>query len=192
MYKVFVNQDEIILTCNVPFGDKISIYDLKEISILEIVKLVKKQKRIFLFHKNPKKLISTFAKKIKIVTAAGGVVTNKKDEILFIFRRNKWDLPKGKMDKGETIKDTALREVMEETGIDSLKIIDFKMITFHIFKKGKEFRLKETHWFNMKSDYDGEFNPESREGITKVVWKTKKKVKKIKNTFPNIKLLLET
>ena len=55
MYKVFVNQDEIILTSNVPFGDKISIYDLKEISILEIVKLVKKQKRIFLFHKNPKK-----------------------------------------------------------------------------------------------------------------------------------------
>ena len=192
MYKVFVNQDEIILTSKVPFGDKISIYDLKEISILEIVKLVKKQKKIFLFHKNPKKLISTFAKKIKIVTAGGGVVTNKKDEILFIFRRNKWDLPKGKMDKGETIKDTALREVMEETGIDSLKIIDFKTITYHIFKKGKEFRLKETHWFNMKSNYDGEFNPESSEGITKVVWKTKKKAKKIKNTFPNIKLLLET
>ncbi len=192
MYKVFVNQDEIILTSKVPFGDKISIYDLKEISILEIVKLVKKQKRIFLFHKNSKKLISTFAKKIKIVTAGGGVVTNKKDEILFIYRRNKWDLPKGKMDKGETIKDTALREVKEETGIDSLKIIDLKMITYHIFKKGKEFRLKETHWFNMKSDYSGEFNPESSEGITKVVWKTKKKVKKIKNTFPNIKLLLET
>ena len=65
MYKVFVNQDEIILTSKVPNGNKISIYDLKEISILEIVKLVKKQKRIFLFHKNPKKLISTFAKKIK-------------------------------------------------------------------------------------------------------------------------------
>ena len=97
MYKVFVNQDEIILTSNVPFGDKISIYDLKEISILEIVKLVKKQKRIFLFHKNPKKLISTFAKKIKIVTAAGGVVTNKKmksflylEEISGIFLREKW------------------------------------------------------------------------------------------------------
>ena len=173
MYKVFVNQDEIILTGKVPFGDKISIYDLKKISILEIVKLVKKQKRIFLFHKNPKKLISTFAKKIKIVKAGGGVVKNKKDEILFIYRRNKWDLPKGKMDKGETIKDTALREVMEETGIDSLKIIDFKMITYHIFKKDKKFRLKETHWFNMKSNYDGEFNPESSEGITKVVWKTK-------------------
>ena len=92
---------------------------------MEIVKLVKKQKRIFLFHKNPKKLISTFTKKIKIVIAGGGVVTNKKDEILFIYRRNKWDLPKGKMDKGETVKDTALREVMEETGINSLKIIDF-------------------------------------------------------------------
>ena len=192
MYKVFVNQDLIILTSKIPFGNKINIYDLKKTSIDEILKLVKKNHKIYLFHKNRDKLISAFKKKIKVVKAGGGLVKNNKDEVLFIYRRNKWDLPKGKMDKGETIKDTALREVMEETGIDSLKIIDFKMITYHIFKKGKEFRLKETHWFNMKSNYDGEFNPESSEGITKVVWKTKKKAKKIKNTFPNIKLLLET
>jgi len=192
MYKVFVNQDVIILTSEIPFGKKINLYDLKKKSLDEIISLVKKHHKIFLFHKNSEKLVSTFQKKIKVVKAGGGIVKNTNDETLFIYRRNKWDLPKGKMDKGETIDQTALREVKEETGIKNLSIIDFKMNTYHVFKKGKEYRLKETSWFNMFSTHELSFSPESKEGITKVVWKSNKKIKKIKNTFPNIKLLLDT
>ena len=191
MYKVFVNHDVIILTSEIPFGKKINLYDLKKKSLDEIISLVKKHHKIFLFHKNSEKLVSTFQKKIKVVKAGGGIVKNINDETLFIYRRNKWDLPKGKMDKGETIDQTALREVKEETGIKNLSIIDFKMNTYHVFKKGKEYRLKETSWFNMLSTHEGSFSPESQEGITKVVWKSNKKIKKIKNTFPNIKLLLD-
>ena len=191
MYKVFVNQDVIILTSEIPFGKKINLYDLKKKSLDEIISLVKKHHKIFLFHKNSEKLVSTFQKKIKVVKAGGGIVKNINDETLFIYRRNKWDLPKGKMDNGETIDQTALREVKEETGIKNLSIIDFKMNTYHVFKKGKEYRLKETSWFNMLSTHEGRFSPESKEGITKVVWKSNKKIKKIKNTFPNIKLLLD-
>ena len=191
MYKVFVNQDVIILTSEIPFGKKINLYDLKKKSLDEIISLVKKHHKIFLFHQNSEKLVSTFQKKIKVVKAGGGIVKNINDETLFIYRRNKWDLPKGKMDKGETIDQTALREVKEETGIKNLSIIDFKMNTYHVFKKGKEYRLKETSWFNMLSTHEGSFSPESKEGITKVVWKSNKKIKKIKNTFPNIKLLLD-
>ena len=191
MYKVFVNQDVIILTSEIPFGKKINLYDLKKKSLDEIISLVKKHHKIFLFHKNSEKLVSTFQKKIKVVKAGGGIVKNINDETLFIYRRNKWDLPKGKMDKGETIDQTALREVKEETGIKNLSIIDFKMNTYHVFKKGKEYRLKETSWFNMLATHEGSFSPESKEGITKVVWKSNKKIKKIKNTFPNIKLLLD-
>ena len=168
------------------------MYDLKKKSLDEIISLVKKHHKIFLFHKNSEKLVSTFQKKIKVVKAGGGIVKNINDETLFIYRRNKWDLPKGKMDKGETIDQTALREVKEETGIKNLSIIDFKINTYHVFKKGKEYRLKETSWFNMLSTHEGSFSPESKEGITKVVWKSNKKIKKIKNTFPNIKLLLDT
>ena len=191
MYKVFVNQDLIILTSKIPFGNKINIYDLKKTSIEEILKLVKKNHKIYLFHKNHDKLISAFKKKIKVVKAGGGLVKNNKDELLFIYRRNKWDLPKGKMDKGETIDQTALREVKEETGIVNLEIIDFNQITFHIFKKAKEYRLKETHWYNMRSDFDGEFKPELSEGISKVKWKGRNKIENITNTFQNIKLLFE-
>ena len=191
MYKVFVNQDLIILTSKIPFGNKINIYDLKKTSIKEILKLVKKYHKIYLFHKNHDKLISAFKKKIKVVKAGGGLVKNNKDQVLFIYRRNKWDLPKGKMDKGETIDQTALREVKEETGIVNLEIIDFNQITFHIFKKANKYRLKETHWYNMRSDFDGEFKPELSEGISKVKWKGRNKIENITNTFQNIKLLFE-
>ena len=190
MYKVFVNENVILLTSQIPFGSKINLYDLKKTSLADIISNVKKHKKIFLFHKNSEKLISSFKKKIKVISAAGGIVKNSFDETLFIYRRNKWDLPKGKKDKGETIDLTALREVKEETGIGNLKIIDFRMKTYHIFKKNNEYCLKETTWYNMISDFDGKFVPEIKEDITKVVWKNESKIQKIKNTFPNIKLLL--
>ena len=190
MYKVFVNENVILLTSQIPFGSKINLYDLKKTSLDDIISNVKKHKKIFLFHKNSEKLISSFKKKIKVISAGGGVVKNSFDETLFIFRRNKWDLPKGKKDKGETIDQTALREVKEETGIVDLKINDFRTITYHVFKKNSEYCLKETSWYNMTSNFDGKFIPEIKEDITKVVWKSENKIRKIKNTFPNIKLLL--
>jgi len=192
MYKVFLNQNVIILTSEIQLGSNITVLPLKKTSIGNIISNVKKHKKIYLYHHNSKKLISRFKKKIKVVKAGGGIVTNLKKETLFIFRRNKWDLPKGKMDQGESIEKTAIREVEEETGIQNLVISSFFMDTYHIFKKENKYFLKETSWFNMKSDYEGDLNPELSEGITKAVWKSKEKIKKIKNTFPNIKLLLES
>ena len=192
MYKVFLNQNVIILTSEIQLGSNITVLPLKKTSIGNIISNVKKHKKIYLYHHNSKKLISRFKKKIKVVKAGGGIVTNFKKETLFIFRRNKWDLPKGKMDQGESIEKTAIREVEEETGIQNLVISSFFMDTYHILKKEKKYFLKETSWFNMKSDYEGDLNPELSEGITKAVWKSKEKIKKIKNTFPNIKLLLES
>ena len=104
--------------------------------------------------------------------------------------KNKWVFPGGGVEFGETLTMAAIREVKEETGIVDLKIVDFRTKTYHIFKKNNEYCLKETTWYNMVSNFDGEFIPELKEDITKVVWKNDKKIKKIKNTFPNIKLLL--
>ena len=101
------------------------------------------------------------------IVAAGGRVINDKNEILFIFRNKKWDLPKGKVEKNENISQTAIREVKEETGIKNLMIVKPLDKTYHIFKRAKKTYLKETYWFEMKSNHDKKFSPQISEGITR-------------------------
>ena len=191
MYKVFVNQSLVVLTSQIPFGSKINIYSLREISIGEIIIKVKKYKKIFLYHKKLKKLLPLFFEKIKVIKAGGGIVKNSLNQILFIYRRNKWDLPKGKMDAGESIDQTAIREVLEETGAKGLEIINLNAVTYHVFKNDNKFFLKETTWYNMKANNSSNLIPEEKEGITKVVWKNKAEILNKKNIYPNIKLLLD-
>jgi 8-oxo-dGTP pyrophosphatase MutT (NUDIX family) len=106
----------------------------------------------------------------KVVPAAGGVVQNKAGAVLSIFRLGCWDLPKGKLEKGESLKQSALREVQEETGVQHLKLGDFLGHTYHTYnnKKGKPC-LKDTAWYKMKSE-DQTLVPQTEEGIEKVVW----------------------
>ena len=125
------------------------------------------------------------------IVAAGGRVINDKNEILFIFRNKKWDLPKGKVEKNENISQTAIREVKEETGIKNLMIVKPLDKTYHIFKRAKKTYLKETYWFEMKSNHDKKFSPQISEGITRVEWISQEKIQLImKNTYENIKFLI--
>ena len=101
--------------------------------------------------------------------------------MLFIFRRGKWDLPKGKSDIGETNKQTALREVVEETGIKELVIKNFFKTTFHLVRNNGKYFLKETRWFLMYSNYQGKLHPQVEEGIKSVKWKNIKQLKKNKD-----------
>ena len=157
-------------------------------SILDILKK-KNIQSIGIFCKNPEKFLSNLP--FPKIVAAGGIVINNRKEILFIFRNKKWDLPKGKAEKNETISQTALREVKEETGISDLTIVKPKDKTYHIFKKGKKNYLKETYWFEMKSNYNKSFTPQINEGITRVEWISQEKISLImKNTYQNIKLLI--
>ena len=93
-----------------------------------------------------------------------------KRQILFIYRNKKWDLPKGKAEKNENISQTALREVIEETGIKNLSIVKPLEKTYHIFNRGNNHYLKSTYWFEMYSDYTGKFKPQKKEGISRVEW----------------------
>ena len=112
-------------------------------------------------------------------------------KILFIFRNGKWDLPKGKTEPKETINQTALREVEEETGISGLSIIKPLDVTYHIFKRMDQYYIKVTYWFEMYSEYDGKLIPQEKEGITKVKWISETKLQKVfNNSYANIKLLI--
>ena len=108
----------------------------------------------------------------KKIIAGGGVVVNEKNQVLFIYRRKKWDLPKGKLDPGEDIKACAIREVMEETGIRNLTIGKLIIVTTHSYEEKGLNMQKETHWFEMKaSTIDNSIlTPQLEEGIEKIEW----------------------
>ena len=108
----------------------------------------------------------------KKIIAGGGVVVNENNQVLFIYRRKKWDLPKGKLDPGEDIKACAIREVMEETGIRDLTIGNLIIVTTHSYEENGLNMQKETHWFEMKaSTVDNPIlTPQQEEDIEKIEW----------------------
>ena len=192
MYKVFLNRFQINLTSKAKFLDKTNTFLLVSIEQKEILKKLREHKKINLFHSRKSYLLKIFKSKIKVIIASGGIVENSKKQILFIHRKGKWDLPKGKAEKNETNRETALREVMEETGIKRLRIRKFYTNTFHLVRNNGLYFLKETSWFLMYSDYEGKLIPQVEEGIKSVKWKNLKQVKKIKEkTFKNIKIILD-
>jgi ADP-ribose pyrophosphatase YjhB (NUDIX family) len=194
MYKVFVNQKEIILTSTVPKGNGVKVLPLTSTPFKKILRIMRttRIKRLYLVHVNPKKLISDFKKKLPVTIAAGGVVQHENGKLLFIYRKKRWDLPKGKVDNGESLQGAAKREVKEETGVKKIKVGKLAGITYHIFKRNNRYQLKESHWFFMKSSYEGTLVPEVKEEITKASWKNKDKTAKaIEKTYPNIEYLFD-
>ena len=140
----------------------------------------------------PEDLLSEIKESIPVVQAAGGVVRNAKDKLLMIRRNSTWDLPKGKLEQCESIEECALREVSEETGVESLRLEDFQKTTYHVFRRGGEFRLKEVFWYQMYCDFEGPFAPQQNEGITDVRWMGQKKLEKISGkTYQNIRELIQ-
>tara|TARA_B100001063_G_scaffold194664_1_gene186213 strand:+ start:751 stop:1371 length:621 start_codon:yes stop_codon:yes gene_type:complete len=194
MYKVFFNQKPLILTNEIQdFSDNEPFLFIKYTSVAQIIKALKlsKNRKVFLYHKDIDKLWKSFKKKFPVVEAAGGLVERTDNKLLFIFRNNKWDLPKGGVEKKELIIEAAQREVVEETGVSDLIVQKQLSETFHIFKKGKRFRLKKTYWFKMSTSYMGKTKPQTEEGIKKTEWVSKEKIDEILNdAFENIRIIV--
>lgn len=194
MYKVFVNDKPLFLTNTVEKETDFRMFLLESVDIEQLIVNMfnNKVKKAFLYHPDEKETLKKLKEKIPVAKAGGGLVYNKKGEVLFIFRNGKWDLPKGGIEKHEEIEDTAMREVEEETGVGGLKITNKLQKTYHIFKRNGTYRLKITHWFEMKTSFDGKLQGQLEEGIEKVEWLNPDQIKEaLTNSYDNIKLLFE-
>ncbi len=194
MYKVFINDKPIILTDSLFMESDFELLHYKNIAIPEIVHKLKKgrMKGIVIYCMDLESSWESFKEHFKVIVAAGGLVLNEAKEFLFIFRGNKWDLPKGRIEKGEQIEETAIREVEEECGVTNLQLSHFLITTYHIFFQNKESRLKETHWYEMKTSLQEKLTPQLEEGITIAEFKNEVATKQaLENTYANIHLVFE-
>ena len=162
---------------------RVLIYDALPDSIDSLLKIMtekklKKTYSVTFTLKNKKEVIKYLKEKFKVIKAAGGIVQNNENKILFIYRLGKWDLPKGKKDKGEKIKDCAVREVEEETNT-KVKIIKRNCTTWHTYTRYKKFILKKTVWYKMKCIDDSKMKGQKKEKIEKVRWMENKIINEI-------------
>jgi 8-oxo-dGTP pyrophosphatase MutT (NUDIX family) len=194
MYKVFVNDKPLFLTNEIAKETDFQLFLLETVDIEQlIIKMFNnKIKKANLYYPDEKEILKKVKEKIPVCKAAGGLVYNKKGEVLFIYRNGKWDLPKGGKEKGEEIELTAMREVEEETGVSKLKIKEKLQKTYHVFKRNGKYKLKITHWYEMTTTFDGVLIPQANEGIERVAWLNPEQVKEaLNNSYENIKLLFE-
>jgi 8-oxo-dGTP pyrophosphatase MutT (NUDIX family) len=126
------------------------------------------------------------------IHAAGGLVLNNTNQMLFIFRRGKWDLPKGKMEPGESPEETAVREIEEETGAAGLSLIKPITQTFHLYEEKNELILKTSHWFLMQCQQSENLKPQIEEDITEIQWFAASDLHiPLSNTFANIQQVIQ-
>ena len=172
-YKIFVNNVQIIITQKKPESNSNKIKEVKQVD--ELINLIfsgipSSIKTVYFISNDIKNDFKKFKSKFKIIKAAGGVVLNENHQLLLIKRLGKWDLPKGKIEKGEDTRLAALREVHEECGINFIGIRNKNCTTYHMYILKGQWVIKVTHWFDMIAWGDSPLDPQLEEDITEVRW----------------------
>jgi 8-oxo-dGTP pyrophosphatase MutT (NUDIX family) len=159
-------------------------------SIIHEMRLEKVHAGIFV-HPDLETLRKAFWKKFILIKAGGGLVKNEAGAMLLMLRRNIWDLPKGKLDDGESIEQCAVREVEEETGLRNVILGKPLLITYHTYDESGKHFLKETHWYHMRAPGNQPIIPQKEEQITEIKWVGEKELPAFtRSTFPSIRDVL--
>ena len=198
MYQIFINEKCIILTekrTSVKSSTHLVVNFTGNKSILTTIELLEKN-NIYnsaeIVSYSIKDLWKKFVSFYTIIEAAGGLVLNKEKKILMIYRLDKWDLPKGKIEKREKKKDAAIREVKEECGIDQLAIKYKLNTTYHCYLLKNKRVLKKSYWYLMETAYKDQLTPQLEENITEVRWVNKNEISDLMdNSYASIRLLFE-
>lgn len=149
-------------------------------------------KTFLLLTEDPKSVFKSIKASCTLIKAAGGLVESAKGNYLFIFRNKKWDLPKGKVEKGEGMREAAWREVEEECGVKVYTNDEKLCKTYHVYDLGAKIVLKKTNWYRMTVKGEPKLIPQKEEGITKASWLSKTELEPvIANTYPSIMDVLE-
>jgi ADP-ribose pyrophosphatase YjhB (NUDIX family) len=194
MYKVFVNDLPLIIAQNVPDQIEENAVIIHAPNLADVRQSVK-----WLFNQKVSEVwlcgdVRDIWKKCfsiaRYIPAAGGMVFNENNELLMIHRLGRWDLPKGKCEEGETVAESAMREVREECGIEELFITRELPSTYHYYLLKEKLILKRTYWYEMKSD-DTHLTPQTEEDISQVDWVSANEMdKKIAQSYAAIKWLM--
>ena len=192
MYTIFSQDIPIYLTDNLNNSSKNNFFRYEKQVVRSVLKSTQtgESDAIYLYHSDLKELWRKFKQNFIIEKAAGGLIRNDKEDTLFIYRLNRWDLPKGKIERGESKKEAAIREVEEECGLKELVIQNKLPKTYHIFQRNGLDTLKITHWYFMKTTFAGPLVPQIEEDISEAVFKNPIETERaLENTYGNIKLL---
>jgi 8-oxo-dGTP pyrophosphatase MutT (NUDIX family) len=190
--KVFINDKALLFTDNseLELRNKMLGYESRD-SVVKAVELLEQGyvQELYLFAHDTGAAQRAFMELFEPIEAAGGVVRNRKNQVLFIFRHGKWDLPKGKIETGEDSQDAAMREVEEECGISGLALRRELRPTFHTYTLNGRRMLKKTHWYEMSySGSPSAVKPQTEESITEVKWLSSVKIQKaLTNTYNSIR-----
>ncbi len=194
-YKVFINDKWIFFgeisenqTVENEEYDVLNGNDLLIHNFAEMIKSGTFNRNIALnFTENVKESFELFLSYFDVLEAAGGLVKHKNNTYLMIKRFGVWDFPKGKIEKGERSYEAALREVEEETGVRHLVIDQELPTTYHMYRYGRQWIVKITYWFLMKSDYQGVLVPQKEEDILEAIWVAHDKLGAyLKGTYGNL------
>ncbi|MEZ4978427.1 MAG: NUDIX domain-containing protein [Chitinophagales bacterium] len=197
-YKIFINNIVVILAqhkqgFSLPKRTEfITIFHINKITnlkkLITAIEIGTINENLIILSDDLVWLHDNFFSSFKIIEAGGGLVYNEEGKVLMMSRKKKWDLPKGKIDKGESTREGAIREVVEETGVEIKNVIQKLGKTYHTYKLRDNWVLKKTHWYLMEGNGKSKLIPQKEEDIESVGWFNREEVKEnLKNSYLSIK-----